>query len=75
VETITLKINKRSSYGKAVLELIKVGINEKKGVEIVKEKSPYNPKFVERIRKSEKEIKQGKYKILDTKDIWGSLGL
>lgn len=29
METIKLKINKRTSYGKALLELIKIGINEK----------------------------------------------
>ena len=41
--TITLKINERSNYGKALLELIKVGIDDKKGVELVEEESPYNP--------------------------------
>ena len=40
METIKLKINKRTSYGKALLELIKIGINEKKGVEIVDDNEP-----------------------------------
>jgi hypothetical protein len=50
--TITLKINERSSYGKAILELIKVGIDEKKGVEMVEEEKSYNPKFVKMVKDS-----------------------
>ena len=38
METIKIKINKRTTYGKALLELIKIGILEKKGVEIVEDK-------------------------------------
>ena len=34
--TITLNINERSKFGKAILELIKIGISENKGVELVK---------------------------------------
>ncbi|MGV3547882.1 MAG: DUF2683 family protein, partial [Pedobacter sp.] len=44
--TITLKINERSNYGKALLELIKVSVSEKKGVEIIEEENPYHPDFV-----------------------------
>ena len=52
METITLKIDSRSNYGKALLELIKVGIREKKGIEVIEEKSPYNPEFVQKVLKS-----------------------
>jgi hypothetical protein len=34
--TITLNINERSKFGKAILELIKIGISENKGVKLVK---------------------------------------
>ncbi|RYF15247.1 MAG: hypothetical protein EOO42_17250 [Flavobacteriales bacterium] len=70
--TITLKINERSSYGKAILELIKVGIDEKKGVEMVEEEKSYNPKFVKMVKDS--AASKERYEI-DPNDIWGSLGL
>jgi hypothetical protein len=43
-----------------------------KAVEIVQEKSPYNPEFVKKIRKAEK---RGEYKEINPNDVWGSLGL
>ncbi|RKD13230.1 hypothetical protein BCY91_10440 [Pelobium manganitolerans] len=70
--TITLKINERSSYGKALLELIKVGVNEKKGIEMVEEESPYNPEFVKKIKESAASTEL--YEV-DPNDVWGSLGL
>lgn len=70
--TITLKINERSSYGKAILELIKVGIDEKKGVEMVEEEKSYNPKFVKMVKDS--AASKERYEV-DPNDIWGSLGL
>lgn len=39
--------------------------------EIKEEKSPYNPEFVKKIKRAEKQ----KGIIIDTNDIWGSLGL
>jgi proteasome assembly chaperone (PAC2) family protein len=73
--TITLKINERSKAGQAVLEFLKQFVALSKEVEVVEEKSPYNPEFVKKIKKAEAEIKEGKYTVLDTNDIWGSLGL
>jgi len=70
--TITLKINERSNYGKALLELIKVGIEDKKGVEMVEGQSPYNPEFVKMIQES--AASKERYEI-DPNDVWGSLGL
>jgi len=69
--TITLKINQRTSYGKALWELIKVGINEKKGVEEVKEKSPYNPEFVKQVLDAYKNDKR--YEVKDVEALWESL--
>ncbi|HRO74688.1 MAG TPA: hypothetical protein PLP27_00900 [Crocinitomicaceae bacterium] len=75
METITLKIDLRSKAGKAFKTMLDAVYLKQPGIEIVKEKSAYNPKFVKKIRNAEKQIKEGKYKVLDTNDIWGSLGL
>ncbi|MCX2679149.1 hypothetical protein OOZ15_04275 [Galbibacter sp. EGI 63066] len=72
--TITIKINERTKAGKAFKAILEYFINERKGVEVVG-KSPYDPKFVAKIRQSEKEIADGKTTVIDTDDIWGSLGL
>jgi hypothetical protein len=72
--TITLKINERSKAGKMVKDLLEL-IADKPGVEIIEAKSHYNPEFIKKIKKSEQQIKEGKVKILNTDDIWGSLGL
>ena len=57
--TITLKINERSKAGKAgkaLKDLIDALAGKPQtGVEIVDEKSPYNPEFVKKIKKAEKE--------------------
>ena len=34
------------------------------------EKSPYNPKFVAKIKESEEQIKAGRFKIVKTEDLW-----
>ncbi|MFC5283400.1 DUF2683 family protein [Pedobacter alpinus] len=70
--TITLKINERSNYGKALLELIKVGVEEKKGIEMVEEESPYDPEFVKMVKES--AASKERFEI-DPNDVWGSLGL
>ena len=70
--TITLKINERSNYGKALLELIKVGVEEKKGIEMVEEESPYDPEFVKMVLESAASKERIE---VDFNDIWGSLGL
>lgn len=72
--TIAIKINERSKAGKMVKDLMEL-IADKPGVEIIETKSSYNPAFILKIKKSEQQIKDGKVKILNTDDIWGSLGL
>jgi hypothetical protein len=47
--TITLNINERSKFGKAILELIKIGISENKGVELVKIPNDETIKAIEEI--------------------------
>jgi hypothetical protein len=46
---ITLNINERSKFGKAILELIKIGISENKGVELVKIPNDETIKAIEEI--------------------------
>lgn len=71
METIKLKINKRTSYGKALLELIKIGINEKKGVEIVDENEPNSATI-----KAIEDVEKGKtFKVKNSKDLFKELGI
>jgi hypothetical protein len=70
--TITIKINERTRYGKALLELIKVGIEENKGVEVIENQSPYNPEFVAMVKKAAASKNRTE---INPKDVWGSLGL
>jgi len=74
METITIKINTNSKAGKALKTMLEF-FSKQPSVEIVEEKSPYNPEFVKKIRESEKQIKQGKFVVFNSKDVWGSLGL
>lgn len=69
--TITLKINEKSTYGKALLELIKVGIDEKKGIEMVEEETPYDPAFVKKIKES--AASQERFEVKDVNELWESL--
>ncbi|SEP72474.1 hypothetical protein SAMN04488097_0443 [Epilithonimonas lactis] len=71
METIKLKINKRTSYGKALLELIKIGIDEKKGVEIVDENEPNSATI-----KAIEDVEKGKtFKVKNSKDLFKELGI
>ncbi|MFN3640567.1 MAG: DUF2683 family protein [Flavobacterium sp.] len=70
--TITIKINEKSKAGKTLKSLIEIFSKDNKDIEILSdEKSPYNPEFVAKIKKSatEKGIE------IDPKNIWESLGL
>lgn len=71
MKTITLKIDERTKVGKSFIAFIEAFSNEKKGVEIVSDRSPYNPDFVAKIRRAEKQ----KSIKVNPDDIWGSLGL
>lgn len=71
MSTFTIKLNERSTAGKALKTILSVFAKEP-GVEIVEEKSPYNPEFVAKIKKSAASKNRTE---VDTNDIWGSLGL
>ena len=69
--TLTIKINERSKAGKLLRDFLEL-ISDKPGVEIVEEKSPYDPEFVKMIKKS---AASKNITVIDTNDVWGSLGL
>jgi hypothetical protein len=50
--TITLKINERTGKGKVFMQFLKEFLKDDKSVEIIEEKSPYNPEFVKMVKKS-----------------------
>jgi hypothetical protein len=70
--TVTVKINERSSLGKAIMDLLISSSKESNVVEFIEEKSPYNPEFVKKIKRAQK---RASYKEIDPNDVWGSLGL
>lgn len=74
-----ITINERTKAGKMLLEFAKIIAASNKGVTIdleqkktpkTKEKSPYNPEFVNRILSAEKE--KGK-RFNTAKDLWESI--
>lgn len=68
--TLTLKINERSNVGKSLMSFLQSISKESKSVEVVEEKSPYNPEFVKRIKKAQKS---GKYKVVNPNNLWESI--
>ncbi len=69
--TMTVKINERSSFGKAFAELLRSTAKESKAVKVIeKEESPYNPEFVKKVLDS---YKNDKRTVVNPKDVWGSL--
>lgn len=77
----TITINERTKAGKTLLELAKILSVSNKGVSIdvsvkktvEKEKNPYNPKFLAKIKLAEKQIKEGKTTTINTESIWESI--
>jgi hypothetical protein len=47
---------------KAFMKALKIRFEE--------EKSPYNPEFVEKIKRSEEDYKAGKFKAIKTEYLW-----
>lgn len=69
METITIKINPRSKAGKVLNDLLQL-LSKQPGIEIVQEKSPYNPEFVRKIKRAEK---RGDYIEVNPKNVWASI--
>lgn len=69
--TITLKINERAGKGKVFMQFLKEFIKDEKSVEIIEEKSPYNPEFVKMVKKSAASKKR--YQVDNVDELWKSL--
>lgn len=69
--TITLKINERTGKGKVFVQFLKEFITDNKSVEIIEEKSPYNPEFVKMVKKSAASKKR--YQVDNVDELWKSL--
>lgn len=70
--TITLKINEQTKKGKAFLEMARVFFENSKEIVLIEEleKSPYNSKFVEKIKKASKE--KGRI-MVSAENLWESI--
>ncbi|RYJ36707.1 hypothetical protein NU08_4226 [Flavobacterium anhuiense] len=78
----TIKINERTKTGKAFMEMFEAFFKGLDGIEIVEtdsygqvneEPNIYSAEFVEKVKKAEENIKQGKTTRLNPDDIWGSI--
>jgi len=78
----TIKINERTKTGKAFMEMFEAFFKGLDGIEIIEtdsygqvneESSIYSSEFIEKIKKAEENIKQGKTTRLNPDDIWGSI--
>ena len=70
--TITLKINEKSKKGKAFLEMARVFSENSKEIDLIeeKDKSPYDPEFVKKIKKASTE--KGRL-VESAEDLWESI--
>jgi hypothetical protein len=72
--TITIEINEKTKAGKILKSLIEVFSKENKDVKIVSDdKSLYSHKFIEKIKKGEEAIKNGKTTRLNPQSVWESI--
>jgi hypothetical protein len=70
---ISIEYNTKGVPTFARIDLKKYGMELKeffseKGITV--EKSPYNPDFVAKIKKSKDQIRNGEYQIIKTEDLW-----
>jgi len=73
METLTIKINKKSKAGNALISLLE-SYSDKPGVKIIKEKndeSPYDPEFVKMVKQAAANKKR--YEVKDIDQLWESL--
>jgi hypothetical protein len=70
MSTFAVKINERSKAGKLLKDFLEF-VSGKSGVKVIEEKSQYNPKFVEMIKKSETSKKR--YRVDNVDELWESL--
>lgn len=67
MESITIYPENKSQLSalKAVAKAWKLKVLESKGKE-----SPYDPAFVAKIKESQRQVKEGKYKKIAIEDLW-----
>jgi anthranilate/para-aminobenzoate synthase component I len=73
--TLTVKINERSSIGKAIADLLRSTAKESKAVKLIEkeEKNLYSSDFVEKIKKAEEDIKNGKITRINPENVWENI--
>lgn len=71
--TITLNINEKSKMGKAFLNFLNNFRLATSEIEIVENANIYGEKFVDKIKKSRKQIKEGKTIPVETESLWESI--
>ncbi|RZK11962.1 MAG: hypothetical protein EOO46_04915 [Flavobacterium sp.] len=79
--TLTIKINERTKAGKAFMAMSESFFKGVEGIEIIEsdskkikvEKNIYSAEFIAKVKKAEKNIKEGKTIRLNPEDIWGSI--
>ena len=77
----TIKINEQTKVGKAFMAMFEAFFKGVEGIEIVEsaygqvneEPSIYSSEFIEKVKKAEENIKNGKTTRLNPDDIWGSI--
>ncbi|BDU23473.1 DUF2683 family protein [Flavobacterium sp. GSB-24] len=78
----TIKINEHTKTGKAFMAMFEAFFKGVEGIEVVEtdnygqvkeEESIYSAEFIEKVKKAEENIKQGKTTRLNPDDIWGSI--
>lgn len=78
----TIKINEQTKTGKAFMEMFEAFFKGVEGIEIVEtddygqvneQPSIYSPEFIEKVKKAEENIREGKTTRLNPDDIWGSI--
>ncbi|RKR11021.1 hypothetical protein C8C83_2717 [Flavobacterium sp. 90] len=81
MKTLTVKINERTKIGKAFIAIFDSfkGFEEIEIIEtdaygqVNEEQSIYSSEFIEKVKKAEENIRQGKTTRLNPDDIWGSI--
>ena len=77
----TIKINEQTKTGKAFMAMFEAFFKDVEGIEIVEpvygqvneEPSIYSSEFIEKVKRAEENIRQGKTTRLNPDDIWGSI--
>lgn len=67
--TLTLKINEKSKAGIALMSFLSI-VSKQAGVEVVEEKSSYNPEFVKMVKDAAKSKNRTP---IDPQNIWESI--